>query len=88
MAIKPGTVSGNVVDLKGLGMTRLRGGGRGDLHVHVEVATPSKLDKKQEELLRSLADARGEKLTDVKIHRSGEKNEHGIFSRFRDAFSR
>lgn len=88
VSIKPGAVSGTVVDLKGLGMTRLRGGGRGDLHVHVEVATPTKLDKRQEELLRSLAGERDEKLSDIKIHRSGDKHEHGIFSRFRDAFSR
>ena len=88
VAIKAGSLSGSVVHLKGLGITRLRGGGRGDLHVHVEVATPAKLDKSQEELLKNLAKARGEKLTDVKIHRSGERHEPGIFSRFRDAFSR
>jgi len=88
VAIKAGSLSGSVVLLKGLGITRLRGGGRGDLHVHVEVSTPAKLDKSQEELLKNLAQVRGEKLSDVKIHRSGERHESGIFSRFRDAFSR
>ena len=88
VAIKAGTSSGTVVHLKGLGITRLRGGGRGDLHVHVEVLTPSKLDKAQEELLKSLAASRGEKLDDVKIHRAGDRHESSVFSRFKDAFSR
>ncbi|CAB4538385.1 unannotated protein [freshwater metagenome] len=88
VSIKAGSSSGTVVHLKGLGITRLRGGGRGDLHVHVEIATPSKLDKAQEELLKTLAKARGEKLDDVKIHRSGDRHESSVFSRFKDAFSR
>ena len=59
--IKPGTQSGSTVPIKGKGVTHLRSGGRGDLIVHVEVHTPTKLNKEQEELLQSFAKSRGEK---------------------------
>jgi molecular chaperone DnaJ len=35
----------------------LRGGGKGDLHVHVRVQTPSKLTKQQRQLLEELGAA-------------------------------
>ncbi|MFM8921373.1 MAG: molecular chaperone DnaJ [Candidatus Nanopelagicaceae bacterium] len=58
--IKSGTQSGNKIALRGLGVTRLRGTGRGDLIVHIEVVTPTKLSREQEELLRKFATLRGE----------------------------
>jgi molecular chaperone DnaJ len=76
--IGPGTQSGHVVRLKGLGVPHLRGRGRGDLFVHVDVDTPTDLDQEQEELLRRLAQARGE---DVAAPGSD-----GVFSRIRSAF--
>ena len=44
--IRPGTQSGQAIPLHGRGVTHLRGGGRGDLIVHVEVETPTKLDER------------------------------------------
>jgi molecular chaperone DnaJ len=55
--LKPGTQSSEVVTVKGRGITKLRGGGRGDLKIGVQVVTPTKLDHKQKELLKQLADA-------------------------------
>jgi molecular chaperone DnaJ len=78
----------NTVVLKDLGMNKLRGNGRGDLIVHVEVTTPGKLNKEQEELLKSLAKSRGEKGEDVEIHRRSGAHTTGFFGRFRDAFNR
>ena len=46
-----GTQSGTVMNLKGLGVPKLRGRGRGDLYVHVQVDTPTDLDDAQRELL-------------------------------------
>ena len=46
-------------DAARLGVTHLRGGGRGDLIVHLAVLTPTRLDEQQEELLRQLAELRG-----------------------------
>ena len=88
MTFKAGIQSGHTVVLKDLGISRLRGGGRGDLIVHIEVTTPAKLGKEEEELLKKLASLRGEDPSTVKIHRSDEKSDAGLFSRVRDAFHR
>lgn len=78
--IKPGTQAGEVINLRGLGVTHLRGYGRGDLKVHIHVETPTKLDSEQENLLRQLSQARGEQYTEGKLAGSGT----GVFARLRD----
>ncbi|MEI6041032.1 MAG: molecular chaperone DnaJ [Actinomycetes bacterium] len=89
VTIKPGFISGQTVTLKDLGINKLRGHGRGDLIVHVEVQTPAKLSKEQEELLKTLANLRGESADSVATHkRSDGHNSAGFFGRFRDAFNR
>ncbi len=77
--IRPGTQSGAVTTLRGKGVPRLRSSSRGDLHVHVEVRTPTKLDEAQEKLLRELAALRAEEVA-VASTRTG------LFSKMRDAF--
>ena len=88
VVIKPGFISGDTVILRDLGMNKLRGSGRGNLIVHVEVATPGKLSKEQEELLKSLAKSRGESGENVEIHSRASAHSSRIFGRFRDAFHR
>ena len=78
--IRPGTQSGEVHTLRGLGVTHLRTGGRGDLHVHLEVQTPTRLDDEQEELLRRLARLRGEERAEGRLAAA----QSGVFSRLRD----
>ncbi len=56
LKIEAGTQSGEVMTLRGKGVPHLRGGGRGDLLIHVQVVTPKKLSTAQKELLRQLAD--------------------------------
>ncbi len=56
--IEAGAQSGDVITIKGKGMAKVRGGGRGDLRVTLHVETPTKLDSKQKELFRSLAKSR------------------------------
>jgi molecular chaperone DnaJ len=63
LKIPPGTQAGQTVRLRGKGMPRLRGYGRGDLLVRVIVPVPEKLTSKQRELLEQLA---AELKTDVK----------------------
>ncbi|HTY73845.1 MAG TPA: molecular chaperone DnaJ [Actinomycetes bacterium] len=81
--VRPGTQPGQVIPLRGRGVTHLRGGGRGDLLVHVDVQTPTKIDGKQEQLLRELARLRDEERP------AGEfaPGTHGLFARLRDAFN-
>lgn len=81
--IKEGTQSGSVVLLRGLGVTKLRGSGRGDLIVHIQVITPMKLNKEQSELLKKISDIRNEGLDKVKIN---SKEDQGFFDRFKRVF--
>ena len=57
LRIPEGTQSGTVLRLRGKGVAALRGGGKGDIHVHVRVQTPSKLTKQQRQLLEELGTA-------------------------------
>jgi molecular chaperone DnaJ len=52
--IPPGTQSGDEIRIKGRGVTKLRGGGRGDQHVIVNVVVPAKLSRRERELLGEL----------------------------------
>lgn len=58
--VPAGTQSGTVFRLRGLGVPRRGGRGRGQLVVRAQVLTPTDLDPEQEELVRKLAEARGE----------------------------
>ena len=81
--IKEGTQSGSTVILKGLGVTRLRGSGRGDLIVHIQVLTPTKLNKEQSDLFKKIASIRNEGLDKVKINTNEEQ---GFFDKVKRAF--
>ncbi|NCG41622.1 MAG: molecular chaperone DnaJ [Actinobacteria bacterium] len=67
IVIPPGTQPGEVLQLKGRGVPRLegRGRGRGDLILSVTVDIPSKLSKDDEALLRQLAAQRDEQVADA-----------------------
>ena len=54
--IKPGTQAGETIRLKGKGMPRFRGYGKGDLLVRVGISVPERLTAKQRELLEQLAE--------------------------------
>lgn len=58
LQIPAGVQSGEVISIKGKGFGKLRSSGRGDLLVTVRVNIPNKLDSKQKELFRSLAQLR------------------------------
>lgn len=54
--VKPGAQHGDEVVLRGYGVTKLRGKGRGDLRIKLKVLTPQKVDSKQRELFQKLRD--------------------------------
>lgn len=83
LEMRPGTQAGSTRTLRGRGVGRLRGSGRGDLHAHIVVMTPTKLDSEQEELLRKLAQLRGEESPRGDVSAGGP----GFFERLRDAFA-
>ena len=74
--IKAGTQSGEVRRLRGKGMPRLNGSGRGELVVLLKVETPTDLTEEQAELLQQLAALRREQV-----------DEGGFFKKIREAFS-
>jgi molecular chaperone DnaJ len=53
--VQPGTQSGEVVRVKGKGMPRMRGYGKGDLIVKIGIYVPEKLTSQQRTLLEQLA---------------------------------
>ena len=72
--IKPGTQPGTEIRLRGRGVPHLRRSGtRGDLHVIVDVAIPTKLSKAEREALHAYAEAAGEPVS-----------EGGLLDRVRD----
>jgi molecular chaperone DnaJ len=54
--LERGTQHGTVIRVAGKGLPSLRGGRKGDLLVQIVVETPKHLNKRQEELLRELAE--------------------------------
>ncbi|XES78244.1 MAG: molecular chaperone DnaJ [Candidatus Bathyarchaeia archaeon] len=66
LKIKAGTQVGDVIRLKGKGMPRFRGYGKGDLLIQVGIAVPEKLTGKQRELLDQLAKEFGEDIQQKK----------------------
>ena len=80
--IRPGTQSGTEQVIRGRGVPTLRGQGRGNLVVTTVVETPSKIDERQQELLRELAAIRNEESPDGRV----EASHKTVFGRFRDAF--
>jgi molecular chaperone DnaJ len=81
--IRPGTQSGQVLPMYGLGVRHLSSSGRGDLIIHVTVETPTKLDDEQEGLVRQLAKLRAEETPPGRF----APGQQGFFSRLRDAFN-
>jgi molecular chaperone DnaJ len=77
LPIPAGTQSGREIRLRGRGVPVLQGRGRGDLIVTVVVDTPTDLSKEQEDLLRRLAELRGEEVA---------APDAGLMSKLRGAF--
>jgi molecular chaperone DnaJ len=77
LLIPAGTQTGRIFRLRGRGVPTLRGRGRGDLILRVEVVVPEKPSSEEAELLRRLAELRGEAVA---------PREEGFFSRIKSAF--
>ena len=77
LRIPAGTQTGETFVMRGKGVPHLRGGGRGDMIVHVNVVTPKNATKEQRELLKQLAASMG---TDVR-----PQEDRGIMGKLKDA---
>jgi len=83
--VPAGTQSGTRIVVPGRGVPKLRGNGRGELGITFAVATPTKLDREQRELLRQLAKERGEENPEAMVARQGKGE--GFFGWLKEAFS-
>lgn len=77
-SISEGTQPGTVIKLKGKGIPKLRGNGRGDLYVQLNVEIPKKLNDRQRDLLNKLAQEFGE---------AGTEGKKSFMDKFKDAFN-
>jgi molecular chaperone DnaJ len=77
--VEPGTQSGKMLRLKGKGLPSIQGYGTGDLFVHINVWTPTKVSKEEKEILEKLRDSEN-----FKPKMDG--SEKGFFQRVKDMF--
>ena len=81
LEVRAGTQSGERFVARAHGVPRLRGNGRGDVVTTVTVETPTRVDAAQADLLRQLADLRGEEKPTIDT----EARHKSVFDRFKDA---
>lgn len=77
--IEPGTQSGKMLRLKGKGLPSVQRYGTGDLFVHINIWTPTKVSKEEKELLEKLKAS--ENFTP-----NPDGSEKGFFQRVKDMF--
>lgn len=75
ISIPAGSQHGNQISISGSGIPHIRGAGRGDLIVQLEIVIPKKLSKDQRELLEKYAALSNEEFS---------KNSQGFFQRIFD----
>ena len=75
--IPAGTQPGSVLRIKNRGMPRLRGTGRGDLHIHIRVSVPKNLSERGKQLMMQLAQ-------EMKVDVAEDK---GLFDKLKDKFA-
>jgi molecular chaperone DnaJ len=80
LELKAGTQSADIITIKDRGVSKLRGGGRGDLKIGVQVVTPTKLSGKEQELMRQFAGSHKSKAPHL------AEFQQGLFAKLRDRF--
>jgi molecular chaperone DnaJ len=75
-----------VTTLRGHGMPHLRSGVRGNLHAHIDVVVPSRLDHADVELLQKLKERHPRDVAEVRSTQGGAAGS-GFFSRLRETFT-
>lgn len=80
LEIRPGVQAGDVLTIKGRGITPLRGTQRGDLRVGIHVVTPTRIDHKERKLIEEFA-----RHSKAPAPRLAEFHQ-GLFAKLRDRF--
>jgi molecular chaperone DnaJ len=77
LTIPEGTQNGAQLRVKGKGVAEVQGRGRGDLIVHIDVRTPTKLSRDQRQLLEQLRDS---------LPVDNDPHEKGLLDKVKDYF--
>ncbi|MEO6793605.1 MAG: molecular chaperone DnaJ [Mycobacterium sp.] len=85
ITIPAGTQPGAIIGLRGHGMPQLRTGARGNLHAHIEVVVPERLDSHDTELLHKFKQHRERESAQVRSAHAPHGS--GLFSRLRETFT-
>lgn len=78
--IRPGTQSGDVITIKERGITHLRGAGRGDLKIGIQVVTPVRLNSKEKAIFEQFRASRPAIAPELSHF------QQGLFAKLRDRF--
>lgn len=78
LEVPAGTVSGAELLVRGQGVPRVNGRGRGDLHVVVRIEVPQKVNREQRQLLEKLAEL---------MPNENLPHDRGLFDKVRDFFA-
>ena len=78
--VDAGVQSGKILRLKGKGLPSIERYGTGDLMVHINVWTPTTLDKKQKQFFESM-------IGDENFAPSPSKTDKSFFEKVKDMFS-
>lgn len=78
--IKPGTQSADIITVKDRGITRLRGGGRGELKIGIQVVMPVRLNSKETALIKQFQASR------PPVPPEFSTFQQGLFAKLRDRF--
>ena len=87
ITVAAGTQPGSVTTLRGQGMPRLRSEARGDLHAHIEVTVPTKLDPRARELFTEAKNHGAERAAVKSTRTDPQSGGGGLFSRLRETFT-
>lgn len=79
VGVPAGTQSGTVLTVKGKGLPRLNDGRKGDLHIRIQVWTPTRLSQELRELLEALSEVEGDPPKDESLGRR-------FWNKFKEAF--
>jgi molecular chaperone DnaJ len=79
LKIPEGAQSGQIFRLKGKGLPNPRGGGRGDLYVHIQAVTPTHLTREQRRLFEQLAQT-------LHVENRPVQRGSGLFEKIKDIF--
>lgn len=79
--VKAGAQSGDIITIKDRGIQHLRGAGRGDLRIGIQVITPQRLNGKEAELIRQFKGSRRDSAPRF------AQFQQGLFAKLRDRFT-